>query len=113
MRWLASVVIATVLLASIAATITTLGAGVFVLLTQGQWIGQQIHQVAYFSTSMSNWFSAVTVSLNTLANTPQAQILGLVYLAIVATLILTWVQLLQHSTRLSNAIPAAGTIGLE
>jgi anti-sigma factor RsiW len=71
--------------------------------TQGPWLGEQIHNLVYLSATTGAWFNALLDTLGALANTPQAQALGMMYVVVAIVMIFGWVQLLRRSTRLATA----------
>jgi len=82
--------------------------GAYVLATQGPWLGEQLRNWVYLSVAVTAWFSALTNTLGALANSPQAQTLGIVYVLAVAVMIVGSLQVLRRSTHLSNAIAVPG-----
>ena len=84
---------------------STAGVGAFVLLTQGQWVGEQVRGLALAYTSANQWFTSTFDALLALVSTPQAQIAGGVYALLLVTMVAAWVQLLRRSARLAGAAP--------
>lgn len=82
----------------------------FLTSTQGPWLGEQIHNLVYLSATTGAWFGAVFDTLGALANTPQAQALGMMYVVVAMMMIFGWVQLLRRSARLA---PAGALPGME
>lgn len=71
---------------------------------QGPWLGEQIHNAVLFSATAGAWFGALLDTLGALANTPQAQALGMMYVLVAMIMIFGWVQLLRRSARLPGAV---------
>lgn len=103
-RWMIATLAVAVLLASGMVVLGTAGLGAFVFLTQGSWIGQQIHGVAYAYSAASAWLDSLTATADAVTNTPQVQTLGLVYMAAVAVMIYGWLMLLRRRSRLDQAM---------
>ncbi len=97
-----------VVVLGLATAASSMGVGVYVMLTQGQWIGQLIRSVALFSATIGNWMDAAVATVATVTNTPQARTVGIVYFGVALIVIAGWVQLLRRSARLSDAIPTPG-----
>lgn len=76
--------------------------------TQGPWLGEQIHNVVVLSATAGAWFDALLDTLGGLAGTPQAQALGMMYVAVAIIMIFGWVQLLRRSARLAGAVALPG-----
>lgn len=85
---------------------TTVGLGAFVFLTQGQWVGEQVRALTLAYTTVNHWFATVGETVNTVINTPQAQLVGSIYLLLMVMLIAGWVQLLRRSAHLEKTMPA-------
>ena len=94
------------LVALVVVFLSTIGVGAFVLLTQGQWLGEQIRSLAMAYTSANLWFTSGLDTAALVAQTPQAQVLGALYALMMVGLVAGWVQLLRRSARLeSGATP--------
>jgi hypothetical protein len=76
--------------------------------TQGPWLGEQIRNLVVFSATAGAWFGALLDTLGALANTPQAQALGMMYVVVAIVMIFGWVQLLRRSARLAGAVALPG-----
>lgn len=85
-----------------------MSAGAYILATQGPWLGEQLQNLVYLSVAVSTWFGALTNTLAALANSPQAQTLGIVYVLLVAVMIVGSLQMLRRSADLSDAIAMPG-----
>ena len=110
-RWLLAGALGVALvLASVAVLSGALGVGALVLLTQGPWIGEQIHNLAFVSVTASNWFGSLAGATGALVNTSQARWIGLMYLFSALLAIVVWAQFLRRSARLSDVI---STVGME
>lgn len=71
---------------------------------QAPWLGEQIHNLVILSATAGAWFDALLDTLGALANTPQAQALGMMYVAVAMIMIFGWVQLLRRSARLPGVV---------
>jgi len=80
--------------------LATAGVGMFVLLTQGHWIGEQIRLLALTYTSANLWIASSVEAAAAVARTPQAQVVGALYAAAMVAMVTAWVQLLRRSARL-------------
>ncbi|HAJ37873.1 MAG TPA: hypothetical protein DCL15_19560 [Chloroflexi bacterium] len=85
----------------------TTGIGVFVFLTQGQWVGGQVRALAMAYTSVNLWLATLGESVNALIDTPQAQVAGGLYVLLLIMLVVGWVQLLRRSAHQEQALPAS------
>jgi len=72
--------------------------------TQAPWLGEQIRNLVLLSATAGTWFGALIDTLGALANTPQAQAMGMMYVVVAMILIFGWVQLLRRSARLPGAV---------
>lgn len=100
---LLSTAAATLAVALVFALTTSLG--VFVFLTQGQWVGGQVRALALAYTSANLWLTTLGETVNALINTPQVQVAGGVYVLLLVMLVAGWVQLLRRSAHLDRALP--------
>jgi anti-sigma factor RsiW len=82
--------------------LSTAGVGAFVLLTQGHWIGEQIRQMTLAYTSANVWFTSSVETAATVAQTPQAQIVGALYALAMTLMAAAWVYLLRRSARIDE-----------
>lgn len=82
----------------------TAGVGVFVFLTQGQWVGEQMRALTLAYTSTNLWLAAVGDAVNAVLNTPQAQYAAGVYVFLLVLLIIGWVQLLRRSAQVERSL---------
>jgi hypothetical protein len=73
---------------------------------RGPWLGEQMHNLVALSATAGAWFGALLDTLDALANTPQAQALGMMYVVVAIIMIFGWVQLLRRSARLPAAAVA-------
>jgi anti-sigma factor RsiW len=94
--------------AGVFALSAVIGAGAWLLSTQGPWLGGQIGNAVYLTIVIQNWVNAIVDTLIGLAATPQAQALGMVYVAVAVAMIAGWVRLLQRSARYAPALSAPG-----
>ncbi len=79
-------------------TLGLITGGGYVLVSQGDLLGQVIHNSAYFLSVVTNWFQTLSNTTGTILNTPQAYGILLGY-ALLSALILTgWTRLLRKST---------------
>ena len=83
--------------------------GAFVLATQGPWLGDQIHRMVLLSVVVTSWLNALSSTVDALANSPQAQVLGLVYVLGVAAMIVAALPVLRRSARLSESVSMPGS----
>ena len=90
------------MMAFIVVFFSTAGVGAFVLLTQGHWIGEQVRQLTLAYTSANLWFTSSAETAVTLAQTPQAQIVGMLYALAMTAMVAAWVQLLHRSARIES-----------
>jgi anti-sigma factor RsiW len=90
------------LMALVVVFLSTAGVGAFVLLTQGQWLGEQIRALTLAYTSVNLWFTSGIDTAASVAQTPQAQIGGFLYALLMVGLIAAWVQLVRRSARLDS-----------
>ena len=72
--------------------------------TQAPWLGEQIRNLVLLSATAGTWFGALIDTLGALANTPQAQAMGMMYAVVAMIMIFGWVQLLRRSARLPGAV---------
>ncbi len=84
---------------------STAGVGAFVLLTQGQWIGEQVRTLTLAYTSANLWFTSSVEAVAAVVQTPQAQVGGVLYALAMAVMVAAWVYLLRRSAHLDeNAV---------
>ncbi len=83
----------------------TTGVGVFVFLTQGQWVGEQMRALTLAYTSTQLWFAAIGDAVQTMLSTPQVQFAGGVYVLLLIMLVVGWVQLLRRSAQVERPLP--------
>lgn len=95
--------VASGVLVAVLAIAACMGIFTYVTSTQGPWLGEQIRNLVYVSVAASNWFEALLDTIAALANTPQAQALGMMYVIVAGIMIAGWVQLLRRSARLATA----------
>lgn len=81
---------------------STAGVGAFVLLTQGHWIGEQIRLLTLTYTSANLWVTSSVEAAAAVAQTPQAQVVGVLYALAMVSMVAAWVQLLRRSARLDD-----------
>ncbi len=98
--WLAA---SLALLAGAIVFVGTASLGAFVFLTQGQWIGEQMRTLTLAYTSMNLWLDSTVAMAAATANTPQAQAVGLAYVATMVTMLASWVYLLRRTARPDGA----------
>lgn len=99
---LLSTATATLAVALVFALTTSLG--VFIFLTQGQWVGGQVRALALAYTSANLWSATLGDTVNALINTPQAQVAGGVYVLLLVVMVAGWVHLLRRSANLDRAL---------
>lgn len=75
------------------------GVVALILLTQGQWVGEQVRVLAFAYTSLQLWVTSTLETAAALAKTPQAQLLGAVYAFVGVILAAAWAQHLRRATR--------------
>lgn len=92
------------LMALLVVFLSTASVGAFVFLTQGQWLGEQIRSLALAYTSVNLWFTSGLDTVASFAQTPQAQVVGVLYALMMVGLVAAWVQLLRRSARLDGSI---------
>ncbi len=90
------------LMALMVVFLSTAGVGAFVLLTQGQWLGEQVRTLTLAYTSVNLWFASGLDTVASVAQMPQAQFGGLLYALLMVGLVVAWVQLLRRSARLDS-----------
>lgn len=91
------------LMALVVVFFSTAGVGAFVLLTQGQWLGEQIRSMVLAYTSANLWFTSSLDAVASISRTPQAQIVGAFYALVMVLMMMAWVQLLRRSARLDGS----------
>jgi anti-sigma factor RsiW len=96
------------LLVAVGAITAMLGTGAYILSAHGAWLGEQLQNAVYLSVAADSWINALVDSLAALANTPQAQALGFMYVVVAIVMIFGWVQLLRRSARLTTAMALGG-----
>jgi hypothetical protein len=92
---------------ALVALIAVAGAGwaiTWLTSTQGPWLGEQIRNFVVLSATAGAWVDALIDTLGALANTPQAQALGMMYVVVAIVMIFGWVQLLRRSARMTGAV---------
>ena len=79
-------------------TIGLIAGGGYILLNQGDLLGQAIHNFVYFSNAITNWLTTISGAAGTVLNTPQAYGIVLGYIALSAIILTVWTQFLRRST---------------
>lgn len=79
------------------------GLGMFVFLTQGHWIGEQMRMLALAYTSMNRWLDSTVATAAAMASSPQAQAVGFAYATAMVTMLAGCIYLLRRSVRLDGA----------
>ncbi|NJN80891.1 MAG: hypothetical protein HC802_00410 [Caldilineaceae bacterium] len=101
--WMGSLIGVAVVLLWGSFAIGAVSLSAFVMFAQPDWLSQLVHNIAYVSVTVTNWFASAGSALDSVLATPQARNFAIGYAALVATVLILWTQFLHRSTRLVDA----------
>jgi hypothetical protein len=80
--------------------------GALLLLNDGSWVSNLIHNLAFLSSISSHWWRTVSNLIASFGESPQAIGASLAYIALAAVMLSLWVRFLQRTTQ--GAAPIDG-----
>ena len=96
-RWVIGLSVGATLVTMPVVLVSLVSTGTVALSTQGAWIGQQLHSLAFALLLVDRWLNTVVDTVLVMLGTPQARGVGLAYTAMALGMILIWVQLVRRS----------------
>lgn len=82
----------------------TLAFGLILVMNQPVWMSDLIHNLAYLGATTQQALALWWNSFNTFLSTPQAQGMGIAYLALAIALLMLWVRVLRRTTRIEEIV---------
>jgi hypothetical protein len=77
---------------------TVAGLGALILVNDGGWLNDMIHQLAFLSSTLGYWLGTGRTMLDTLLGSPQALLICSLYITVAAILLSLWIRFLRRTT---------------